>query len=130
MLAGLSETRIQLALLESPEYASAHPAIADYITGLYNDVLNRQPDPAEVQVWVGAAAAGAAQGQIALAFLTSPEAHTDLLNSYYSEFLHRQPDPAGSAFFLNELATGFATPQSIAETILASDEFFALASGS
>ncbi len=130
MLAGLSETGIQLALLESPEYASAHPAIADYITGLYNDVLNRQPDPAEVQVWVGAAAAGATQGQIALAFLTSPEAHTDLLNSYYSEFLHRQPDPAGSAFFLNELATGFATPQSVAETILASDEFFALASGS
>jgi hypothetical protein len=137
MLAGLSETGIQLALLESPEYTSnpfdpelSHLTITDFITGLYDDVLNRQPAPAEVQVWVGAAATGATRGQIALAFLTSPEAYTDLLNTYYSEYLDRQPDLAGAAYFLNALATGLATPQSVAETILASDEFFALASGS
>ncbi|HEV8060211.1 MAG TPA: DUF4214 domain-containing protein [Gemmataceae bacterium] len=136
MQSGLNEIGMQLALVTSPEYTTnpldpelSHPTITDYINGLYADVFNRIPSQAELQGWLAAAAAGFSRDQIAIAFLTSPEAYENLLNTYYSEYLHRAPDAAGANYFLNALATGQATEESVAVTILGSDEFFALASG-
>jgi hypothetical protein len=130
MQAGLSETDVQIRFLNSPEYGASHATFDSYLVGLYAEIYGRAPDAAGVNYFRTLASLGVPRDQIARIFLTSTEAYTILLPRYYAEFLHRAPDTTGGMFWLNALMSGRATPQSVAETILASDEYFMLATAS
>jgi virginiamycin B lyase len=57
------------------------------VTGLYNLILGRAPDPAGLATWVQALKNGSTVQAVATAFLTSPEYDTNLILSYYRSYL-------------------------------------------
>jgi hypothetical protein len=130
LVAGVSETLIQAQILISPEYTQTHPTFDSYLIGLYQDIFGRDPDAAGVQFWRIQAALGATRAQVAVGFLTSDESYIDIINGYYLEFLNRPVDPPSEAILLAQLRAGVTTQDTIAEGILASDEYFQLAQSS
>jgi hypothetical protein len=124
MLAGMSETEVERAFLTSDEYVLTHPDSTAYLFGLYADVLGRQPDPNGLSDWEQAALNGASRADLAQSFLTSEEADVDLLDSYYADYLGRTPEPIGQAGWLGAMTGQLASPASVGEAILASEEYF------
>jgi lysophospholipase L1-like esterase len=122
-LAGASEAQVQVAFLASPEYQASHAGVSAFVAGLYNDVLGRAPDAAGQDTWTQALQTGLSLSQVALAFLTTPEAKLQVIDGYYQAFLNRPADAAGVAGWL-----GSGLPVAlIGEALLASDEYFAVA---
>jgi hypothetical protein len=95
--------------------------------GLYATILRRTPSAAEISNWVTALQNGASRDALAVAFMNSAEAFQLLLTCDYTNFLQRAPDPAGDQSWLVPLISGRLTPPMVCQSILASDEFFALA---
>ncbi len=125
LVAGSSEIEVSLGFLTSSEFISAHPGSSSYVTALYNDVLDRAPDPSGLAGWVALLdVQHATPAAVADQFLTCNEKYSDLLVELYSQLLDRLPDPAGDAYWLDQLQTGQATQDQVAEALLASDEFF------
>jgi virginiamycin B lyase len=123
MLAGATEDDVAIAFLTSQEYTASHAAVASYVTGLYTDVLNRQPDAAGLSYWDQILQSGArARDAVAYYFLTSGEAYVQAINDYYRVFLGRTPSPAEQQNFLTALENG-ATPAEITSIFLSSSEF-------
>src|SRR5262249_10845068 len=89
----------------------------------------RSADPTGGPYWQQVATVPAGLSAVAEGILTSVEADQRLLNQYYAEFLDRSADPLGEEAWLAALQGGLTTPTSVAEGFLASDEFYALASG-
>lgn len=96
-----------------------------YVTGLYHDVLNRTPTPAEVNGWVTLLNAGTSRNAVAVFFLNSTEYRTELIDSYYMTFLNRQVDPGGLAAWLTAFGLG-ATDQQVLASIFGSPEGYAI----
>src|SRR5262249_33657152 len=79
---------------------------AQYVTALYNTLLHRTPQPAEVAGQVTTLNARQDPEQLALAFTTSPEYQTDLVQSFYRTFLGRQPSPTETTGWVQQLQAG------------------------
>jgi len=126
-VAGATEVEVMQQFLASAEYRTARPGTA-YVTGLYADVLGRSPSAAEVAGWQRALTGGLSPADVARSFLTSAEASRGYVDRVYSAFLDRAPDPAGAAFFTEQLSSGRLSLEGLAETVLASDEYFGRAS--
>jgi hypothetical protein len=113
-------------LVSSAEYFQDHGSTNQgYVLGLYQDVLNRTPTPAEVNGWVTQLNSGTSRNAVATAFLTSTEYRTDLIDSYYATFLERQPDPMGLATWLGAFQSG-STDQQVLASIFGSAEGYAI----
>jgi hypothetical protein len=126
-LAGAMEVDIMRDFLTSAEYQAAHPSDTSFVNGLYTDVLGRAADQAGQAALLQALQSGLSRQALAQAVLTSAEADQRAVDQYYMLFLNRSPDPAGQQAWTNLLVSGGATLESVAETILASDEFFSRA---
>jgi uncharacterized delta-60 repeat protein len=95
-----------------------------FVAGLYQDLLNRRPDP-------GAAgfqqSVDAARDQdltpTAAVVVTSTEARSDLITHYYSQYLGRMPSPAEIGPFVAALQQG-VTPEQVQAIIAGSAEYF------
>ncbi len=99
------------------------PSATTYVTGLYNDVLHRAPDPAGLSFWTGQLQSGAqSMQQVAASFWLSPEHRTLQVEQYYQQYLHRTADPAGLTFWTQVFASGQSEIQ-VQEGIIASQEF-------
>jgi hypothetical protein len=129
MLAGASEMDVARMLIASAEFQAAHADNPSNVAALYSVILRRTPSGAEISSWVTALQNGASRDAVAVAILDSGESFQLILNCAYTNFLHRAADPAGSQTWLAQLQSGQVTPAMVAETFLASDEFFALARG-
>jgi hypothetical protein len=125
LLGGESETDVSVAFATSGEYLASHPGAASYVQGLYHDILGRVADAGGEVGFEAALANGVSTAAIARAFLTSTEHDLRLLDAYYVAFLGRHPDPAGQMAWLGQLESGLASPETVAELILASGEYFA-----
>jgi len=124
MQGGLSENLLTASFLSSVEYSENHgpsadisTANADWLTGLYHDVLGRAPDPAGLASWEAMMQAGANPKNVALDFLNSQEAHVDLVTADYQNLLRRNPDPTGLANWTAALGQGLAPSQLIADIV-------------
>jgi hypothetical protein len=126
-MSGASEFDVARAIINSPEYQSAHASNLAYISGLYADILGRTPSQAEISTWLQILQNGTSRDAVAVAFLTSGEAYVLILNQDYQMYLHRNADAGGEQVWLAMLQNGQATPQTVSEAFLASDEFFAMA---
>jgi Ca2+-binding RTX toxin-like protein len=105
-----------ITALDTQAYATN--AIADNYLGqvyrLYEATLNRTPDTAGFQSWIGAMQAGQSLAQVTSGFVNSAEFHniystTDnaqFVTLLYNNVLHRAPDPNGLASWVNQLNTG------------------------
>jgi len=100
------------------------------IATLYDKVLDRQADLDGFQFWAQSATAGAAIGDIALAFVASDEyaqatghrvdeaSIAQNLNVLYLELLGRAADSEGSAYWQSAIAQGVTDLAGVAQTML------------
>jgi hypothetical protein len=96
-----------------------------FITGLYQDVLNRTASSGEIASWETALANGASRFDVSFSFLTSQEYRTDLVQADYMTFLLRSADSGGLAAWVNALNAG-ATDQEVLAAIFGSAEGYQL----
>ncbi|HZZ82396.1 MAG TPA: DUF4214 domain-containing protein, partial [Gemmataceae bacterium] len=96
-----------------------------FVTGLYHEVLNRNPSTAELAGWETVLDAGASRASVAVGFLTSQEYRTDLVQNDYMTFLLRAADPGGLTFWVHALNAAFTDQEVLAE-ILGSPEGYQL----
>ncbi len=95
---------------------------AGYVRGLFTDLLQRGPRPAELAHGVAALNAGANPMQLALEVLTGTEYRRDLLRADYLALLGRLPSPRERAQGLAQLRRG--GDQRLDARLLAADEYF------
>jgi autotransporter-associated beta strand protein len=125
LLNGESEANVIVAFVTSAEYTAMHPSDSDYVSGLYQDVLGRPADAAGLANWLQMMQFSfKSRAQVALSFLSSPEAYLDAVNYDYTHFLKRSPDAAGQQTALAALQNGTVTPTEMSVLFLASDEYF------
>ena len=82
---------VHASILASDEYFAAHGGTADgFISGLYEELLGRTPDPAGLQEWVGLYGSGTVtRFQIARDILVAPEARLTEVAHWYQDDLGR-----------------------------------------
>jgi hypothetical protein len=128
LMAGTSEVEAASGFLTSAEYSLSHPGTADYVSGLYADVLGRAADADGLEIWLRVAQGGLSRAALADGFLRSPEADREQVERSYESYLGRTGDAAGVAGWLAGLQSGLSWSQ-VAVAFLASDEFFVRAGG-
>ena len=93
----------------------------EYVTGLYKNVLNRDPDVGGLQNWVQSLQQNVNTPQtVRESFLASPE---NTVQDLYSVLLKRSTLDPGSAGWVNALQSGEMTPAQIREAIMQSEEY-------
>jgi hypothetical protein len=102
--------------------ALGNTAPEQFVTGLYADILHRQPQASESQIWSLALDNGATPGQTVRGFIDSAEYRTDLIDQAYQHYLHRNPEPAGLSYWLNQMQSGVSY-QSFLVNVLSSNEY-------
>jgi virginiamycin B lyase len=85
--------------------------VGGFITSLYQTVLERAPDTAGLNVWVGLLNAGVSRNALSTAFWTSTEHRGLEVDQFYQTFLNRAADPAGRAGWVNALLSGVSETQ-------------------
>lgn len=124
-----SDTSEQATILSSDEFYAAHGSTPQgFVTGLYNDLLDRGSDPGGLAYWTGLIQSGTSSRlAVASAFLATPEAEATQVAHWYQDDLGRtasidvlKTDP-GVAGWVQLLAAG-VTPETVEATILASPE--------
>jgi hypothetical protein len=99
-----------------------------YVTMVYRDLFNRDPDPAGLAGWTTALTSGTPRVAVANGITYSAEYRSGLITGAYDEFLGRGPDAAGLAGWLNAM-TGGMTIQAMEVGFLASPEYYAQSGG-
>ncbi len=95
LVSGTPEAAIMTNFLTSAEYTSQHPLNADYVTALYQVLLDRVPDQADLDNNVAALNSGTPPATIVQNILNSSEFHQDRIESLYTALLGRPADAAG-----------------------------------
>jgi hypothetical protein len=102
------------------------------VDGYYRSYLGRPADAAGRTFWVNAFLGGADEAAAVQGFLTSPEyqalhaTNAAFVQSLYPDLLGRPVQPGEDAFWVNQL-NGNASPVTVVQGFLASDEFTTLA---
>lgn len=136
---GASDQLVIASILATPEFwADSGSTPSSFVTGLYENLLGRAPDPVGLADWENFVQAPGTSpycppGQpycvtggwltAALGIMSSQEYFTDVVSSDYQTLLGRSPDPGGLALFTSQLAAGATQEQVIAE-IAGSQEFY------
>jgi sugar lactone lactonase YvrE len=95
-----------------------------FVNALYEDVLNRAPDPNGFAFWVAQLQAGISRAQLATAFWQSAEHRGIEVDQYYQTLLGRNADAAGRQNWVQQLLAGTDESQVIV-AFLTSPEFTA-----
>jgi hypothetical protein len=103
---------------ERPPLDTATP----YVTALYREVLNREPDPAGLAGWVHFLNRGGNREQVARAFWESVEHRGLQVDQFYATYLHHPADARGRAFWVGQLRAGVSEAE-VARRFLLSAEY-------
>ena len=123
--AGYGVTRGTLPLTENVDI---HTDKVMFVTGIYRNILGRDPDPDGFNFWVGELKNGSNGRDVSYGFIFSPElSNKNLSNEEYVEvmykiFLDRDSEPDGKAFWVKELDNG-ASRESVFNGFVSSKEF-------
>jgi autotransporter-associated beta strand protein len=102
---------------------TALPPNQSYVTRLYLDLLQREPDAGGLTFWTGLLDQNmATRSQVASAFVNSPEYRMQEVNEVYRNFLHRDSDPSGLSGWTQFLVQGHTLEQ-LEVQIVASSEY-------
>jgi hypothetical protein len=124
---------LSLPLSKSQLISSDPPGVEDvmlanqvgFVTGVYQSLLNRNPDLAGLECWMQALEAGVSRQQVVSMIWNSPEHFGLEVDRFYALYLNRAADAAGRARWVSALVAG-ATETDVEATILGSAEFTAL----
>jgi uncharacterized repeat protein (TIGR01451 family) len=122
---GASETDVAIQILTSQEYTARVPDNASFVDTLFRSALGRPAGAAGVQFWdnvINTSGRAAAARYI----LLSDEATNRLLTFVYAQDLHRGINDGERSYWIGQVHAGL-NPQDICRMVLASDEFYALA---
>jgi hypothetical protein len=121
---GMSPEAVEAAFVSSSEYIFNHGNTpVGWLTGVYNDLLGRSPDPGGLNHWLMRMRAGETTFQAAGEIATSTERETIVIRQDYFSFLGRAADASGLNHWLILLQSGF-TRAFVASAIVGSNEFF------
>jgi hypothetical protein len=121
---GLSPEMVEAGFVASAEYIQDHcNNAAIWVTGLYRDLLGRNPSGSEVSAWLNRMAMGATPFQVAVGFTTSQEREAIVITQDYVSFLGRAPEAGAVAAWLMRISQG-ANRADVANAIVGSDEYF------
>jgi uncharacterized protein (TIGR03118 family) len=84
---------------------------ARFVDQVYQDLLNRQAEPAGLAFWMGQLNQGMTRAQVVAGIENSMEFQTDVVQKAYQQFLHRSAEPAGQTFWVNFLQQGHTVEQ-------------------
>lgn len=122
---GMSVARMAALFYGSPEYLDNEGGRVDlWITDLYGELLERQPDRGGLSFWV-AETSRTTPGSVALRFYQSDESRRARVQALYGELLGRGTDQGGEDFWSAVLANG--DDLALAANLAASDEYFSKA---
>jgi cytochrome c5/Ca2+-binding RTX toxin-like protein len=129
----------------SPEFTATYSANltnSQFVTLLYNNVLNSNPDDRGLARWTGDLEAGASRAEVVLGFSQSPQfinettlqanayANASLASNWsddvfrlYQATLDRVPDVQGQTNWSQRLADGVQTLEQVAQGFVGSQEF-------
>jgi hypothetical protein len=103
----LTDEQLEGLFLGSREYIQAHGGTGPaWVTGMYQDLLGRNPDANGLAYWTTTLADGANPAQVALSFAASGEREGQRIAADYQIFLGRTLDTAGQAGWLNAFLNG------------------------
>lgn len=110
-------------------FADTRADIEAFVTRFYNSCLDRSPDPAGLENWVGHLQSGELSGaDVAERFIFSEEflaknlSNEEFLNIMYRSFFGRNPDAEGYAGWLSQLNGGMSR-KSVLSRFVNSTEF-------
>jgi hypothetical protein len=125
---GVNPETVEAQIVNSDEYVFDHGNTqAGWITGMYQDLLGRNPDANGLNNWLNALANGSSTFAVAAGIVTSQEREVSLIRGDYALYLGRAPRTDEVVSWLTQFQAG-ANRAQVAAGIIASDEFFALAS--
>jgi len=128
VLGSATDAHVRTSILSSEEYFSrAGRTFEGFVTLLYQDVLDRNPEPQGLATWVGQLRSGVSRGDVASAILASDEARKTQIARWYQSDLGRaasigtlKGDP-GVAEWAAAIARGLR-PDQVRAAILSSVE--------
>ena len=123
MIGGLSEENVMVAFMSTTEYQLNHPSNSAFVTAVYQDVLNRNPDAGGLTFWVNALNNGQTRSQVARGLVDTVERHQNLVTSYYLTYFRRFPDSNGLAFWTDQLNRKIFSDAGVAQALLATFEY-------
>jgi Domain of unknown function (DUF4214) len=133
--AGLLKGTINLAQLadfftQSPEFQATYGSLNDtqFVTLLYNNVLNRAPDTAGLNGWVALLQGVYTRGQVLIGFSESAEymassANKVFVTMMYTGMLHRTPEQAGFDGWVGFLGAATLTRTQVINGFFLSTEY-------
>ncbi len=102
---------LPLALPSDPFGASNPDLATAEVTGLYQIILGRAPDPSGLAFYTAYLKGGGSLQYLAGNILGSREYETDLVASYYENYLGRAGSPAEIAAWVGQMQAGFTAEQ-------------------
>ena len=96
-----------------------------FVTNIYQQLLNRAPDPAGLAHWASLLDSGVSPSAVVLAIEQAPsnEYYTDVVTALFQHYLKRAPDAGGLKIWVNQLIGG-GSIESVTASILGSPEYF------
>jgi hypothetical protein len=101
------------------------PDATSFVTSLYHNVLNRAPETAGLNFWVGKIQNGMSNVQVATGFWQSIEHRNLEVNIYYQTFLGRTPSAGELSFWVTQMTSGKMGELAVQAQFALSDEFLA-----
>jgi Glycoside hydrolase family 44/Calx-beta domain/Domain of unknown function (DUF4214) len=124
MQQGLTDEHLEADFAASPEFFAVNGGTdVGLVTGMYKDLLLRNPDPAGINYWVAQLQAGASVSSVAFGFTASAERESIRITDDYMTYLGRQPDQAGLTFWLNDFLNG-GTNEDLVAGFVGSTEYY------
>jgi Domain of unknown function (DUF4214) len=120
---GLTEFQMQAQLLGSPEYLDQFATAADFVSGLYQDVLSRSVSAGDQIYWTNALNQGVSRSYIAGQLVLSAEAAASVVGGFFKGWLGRAIDAAGFQMALSLIGDGSQGYLPVAEMVLTSQEY-------
>lgn len=124
IVGGESIEGVAQAIVNSAEYTSRNATNGAFVDALYRDILGRNADAGGRAAWLAQLNSGASRASIVQAFATSAENIDQAINSLYSEFYGRRADSSSLLYYRNLVQSGQATIGRVAQSILASADYF------
>ena len=128
MQAGMTEGQLTQAIVSSPEYLQRQGSDQAFLAfGLCTNLLGRPIDVESQVSWETALANGLTRANLVQQVLGSSEFTQNEVDQLYGNILHRPADVPGQSYWQQALTQQLSSTDAVAISLLASDEYYALA---
>jgi hypothetical protein len=121
---GLTDEQLEAGFIGSAEYIADHGGSnANWVTGMYQDLLGRTPSQSEVDGWVNALNQGMTPQAVAYGFAASTEREGQRVQADYQKYLGRSASGAEVPLWVGAFENGY-TNEDVVAGFLGSVEYF------